>query len=42
MIDSNWYGNTNAKEMNQLTEELSQVDTKMEEVLDVMNKLTTN
>ncbi len=30
----------NAKEMNELTEELGQVDKKMDEVLDVMNNLT--
>jgi methyl-accepting chemotaxis protein len=33
--------NNNAKEMNALTEDLAQVDKKMEEVLGVMNRLTT-
>lgn len=33
--------NNNAKEMNQLTDELARVDQKMEEVLGVMNRLTS-
>ncbi len=33
--------NNNAKEMNKLTEDLAQVDQKMEEVLSVMNRLTS-
>jgi methyl-accepting chemotaxis protein len=33
--------NNNAKEMNALTEDLAQVDKKMDEVLDVMNRLTS-
>ncbi len=33
--------NNNAKEMNKLTEDLGQVDQKMEEVLSVMNRLTS-
>jgi len=33
--------NNNAKEMNQLTDELARVDQKMEEVLEVMNRLTS-
>jgi methyl-accepting chemotaxis protein len=34
--------NTNAKKMNDLTSDLSSIDNKMQEVLDVMNNLTAN